>query len=104
VLTRREDSAAPVVTDVSAEEITRRLAWTGSWLQFDETPLADAVAEFNRRNRRQLVLGDPALGGRRIGGAFRPENVEGFVYAVKETLGLRAETRGADETVLWPGP
>ena len=45
----------------------------------------------------------PALGALPIGGTFRPDNVEGFVRLLTVTLGVRAEARGADETVLWRG-
>ena len=38
-------------------------------------PLAEAVAEFNRLNRFQIVIGDAELGRRLIGGTFRPDNV-----------------------------
>ena len=102
IVARHDIAAPPSVTDVSADEITRRLAWQAPRLQFDETPLADAIAEFNQRNRHQLVLGDPALGAQRIGGTFRPDNLDAFVRLLAETLGVRAEPRDADTTVLWP--
>ena len=78
------------------------LAWQAPRFQFYETPLVEAVAEFNRHNPHRLVLGDPKLGARRIGGTFRTDNVEGFVSLLRLTLGLRAQARGTDETVLLP--
>ena len=96
--------AAPAaVAEISPDEIRRELAWQAPRLQFDETPLAEALAEFNRRNRHQLVLGETALGARLIGGTYGADNVESFVRLLSVTLGVRAEARGADETVLWPG-
>jgi transmembrane sensor len=89
----------PVVSDVSSDEISRALAWQAPRLQFDETPLAEAITEFNRRNRHQLVLADAAAGSLRISGTFRPDNVDGFVNLLGE-LGLRAQSRDADTTVL----
>jgi transmembrane sensor len=93
----------PVVTGVTVEDIARELAWQAPRLQFYETPLADAVAEFNRLNRHQLVLDDPALATLRIGGTFRPDNVEGFVRLLGETLEIEAAPAGDNRTVLRRG-
>jgi transmembrane sensor len=103
VVMARGATAVPVIADVSTEEIGRALAWQAPRLRFDETPLTEAVAEFNRHNRRQLVLGDPALGVLPVGGTFRADNVDGFVNLLSITLGVRSEPRGPDETVLWRG-
>jgi len=93
--------AAPVVVvPATSEQITESLAWQTPRLQFFETPLAAAVAEFNRLNRFQIVIGDAELGRRLIGGTFRPDNVEGFVRLLETTLGVRSDRRGDHETVL----
>lgn len=94
--------AAPEVVAVSTEQMGEVLAWQAPRFQFYETPLVEAVAEFNRHNTHRLVLGDPKLGARRIGGTFRTDNVEGFVSLLRLTLGVRAQARGANETVLLP--
>jgi transmembrane sensor len=94
---------APSVAEVSSEEIRRRLDWQAPRLKFDETALTEVVAEFNRRNRHQLVLGDNAVGAERIGGSFRPDNVEAFVRLLAITNRVRAEARGENETVLRSG-
>ena len=103
VVSLAEPAPVAVVAEVSAEEIRRNLAWQAPRLQFDETPLADAITEFNQRNHHRLVLEDPELGALTIGGAFRPDNVDGFVRLLSVTLGLRAVSRGPDETVLVRG-
>ena len=36
----------------------------------------------------------------RIGGTFRPDNVEGFVRLLATTLEVRADPAGADRTIL----
>lgn len=92
--------AAPVVVPATSEQISQSLAWQTPRLQFFETPLAEAVAEFNRLNRFQIVIGDAELGRRLIGGTFRPDNVEGFVRLLETTLGVRSDRRGDHETVL----
>lgn len=92
----------PVITAVTPEEIARELAWQAPRLQFDETPLEQAIAEFNRLNRHQLELGDSRLGDLRIGGTFRPDNVEGFIrlLSTDPSFGIRAEVTGENRTVL----
>jgi transmembrane sensor len=91
---------APEVVAVTPAQVKEVLAWQAPRLQFFETPLADAVAEFNRHNRHRLVLGDPSLGSIPIGGTFRVDNVEGFVRLLEMTLGVQGEERSSDETVL----
>ena len=90
---------APVVATVSPAQIRTALEWQTPRLQFFETPLAEAVAEFNRHNPNPLVLADAALGSVPIGGTFRVDNVEGFVRLLEFTVDLKGETR-ADGTVV----
>jgi transmembrane sensor len=93
-------AAEPQVTAVTPEQIKEVLAWQAPRFQFYETPLAEALAEFNSRNRLQLVAGDAEVGAMRIGGTFRADNVEGFVSMLQLTLGVRSERRGETEIVL----
>lgn len=95
-------SAPPAIEPVTSEDIARELAWQAPRLQFNETPLADAVAEFNRLNRHQIEIGDASLAARRIGGTFRPDNVEGFVRLLSSdpSFGVRAEAAEENRTVL----
>jgi transmembrane sensor len=90
----------PVIEPVTLDDIARELDWQAPRLQFHETPLAEAVAEFNRLNRHQLELAEPALGELRIGGTFRPDNVEGFIRSLEPALGVRGEPAGLNRTVL----
>jgi transmembrane sensor len=94
--------AEPEVVSVTPVQVKAALAWQAPRLQFFETPLGEAVAEFNRHNRHRLVLGDDALSAIPIGGTFRVDNVEGFVRLLEVTLGIRGEARTPEETTLWP--
>lgn len=94
------ESAAPQVSVATPEEISEALAWQTPRLQFFETPLAEAVAEFNRHNRQQLVLARPELGAVPIGGTFRVNNPEGFVRLLEATLGMQIVSRSAEKIVL----
>ena len=42
------------VSRVEPQLLARRLAWTSGRLEFRGETLAEAVAEFNRYNRRQI--------------------------------------------------
>lgn len=85
---------APVQAEVLApSEITRLLAWRERRLVFDETPLTEVIAEFNRYNRHQLVLADPRLATRRFGGSFGMDHPEAFVRLLETRFQVRAEHR-----------
>ena len=65
-------------------------------MDFTDAPLADIVAEFNRRNPVHLVLEQPVVGELRLSASFRSDNVEGFVRLMESDFDLRAEQRGND--------
>lgn len=71
--------------------VERSLAWRDGLLRFDQTPLRDAVAEFNRYNKRQLVIEDAAVGDVRIGGTIQASNVQSFTRLLHDAYGLRIE-------------
>ncbi len=105
VVPREPAAVAPAVVTVTPEQVREALAWQAPRLQFFETPLSEAVAEFNRRNPPQrIVLREADLGRVRIGGTFRVDNVEGFVRLLEVTLGIRSTPGGAGETVLERAP
>jgi transmembrane sensor len=85
---------------ISPEETALRLAWRPHLLDFNSMPLGEVVAEFNRCNRIQLVLADPALAALPIVASFRSDNVEGFVRLLEQTTGVQSEHRGDGEIIL----
>jgi transmembrane sensor len=76
------------------DDLARKLAWQNQMLVFDGDSLADVVAQFNRYNARQLVIADPALATLRIGGYFRPTNLDAFISVLQSDFGIRAEKQG----------
>ena len=93
-------TAVPQVTTVSEVEMAQRLAWQPRLLDFTDAPMAEIVAEFNRRNPVRLVLDDAALEQMRLSAAFRSDNVDGFVRLMESDFGLRAESRENGDIVL----
>lgn len=94
-------SATPTVVEPVAPEVVHAtLSWQERKLVFAETPLRDVVAQFNRRNRVQLVLGDADLGDRPVGGTFAADNVEGFVRLLEGSGTIAVEHRDSTTVVL----
>lgn len=89
-----------IVAVVNADEIERALAWQPKRLEFDNTPLAEVVAGFNRFNDQQLRLGDPSLATLPVGGNFRSDNLEAFVRLLKSSFDIEADRIG-NEIVLY---
>jgi transmembrane sensor len=84
---------------VTEGQILQMLAWQNRKLEFDPTPLGALVAEFNRYNRRKLVVADPAIAGLKIGGTFRVDDYDTFVRLLESSFGITAE-RSSNEIVL----
>lgn len=92
--------APPAIERVAPEAIREALAWQERKLVFAETPLREVVAQFNRRNRLQLVIGDTALAERLVGGTFAADNVEAFIRLIEGSGTVAVERRGEFEIVL----
>lgn len=90
------------VSEVAPQLLERRLAWTSGRLEFRGESLAEAVAEFNRYNQRQIRLADPALGALRVGGTFKATDPESFAAALASAFKLHIEPAGSDAIVLRP--
>jgi transmembrane sensor len=69
--------------------IEAALSWRSGYLTFDETTLADAVAEFNRYNTRKIFIADPSLASLRINGKFRATNSGEFVQLLRNGFGVQ---------------
>ena len=67
-------------------------SWLDGRLVFDQMTIADAAAQFNRYNRKKLVITDPAAANVRIGGTFEAGNVEGFARLMQAGFGLLVES------------
>lgn len=77
-------------------EVEQLLTWRTGHLVFDKTPLADAVAEFNRYNTRRIVIVDPSVASIRVGGNFRATNVDAFVRLIASDFPVSATQQGSE--------
>ena len=96
----RIPAATPRVAALTRAEIAARLAWQPRLLDFTDTPLAEIVAAFNRRNPVQVVVADAELAALKLSATFRSDNVEGFVQLMESAFGMRAEWRNEREIAL----
>jgi transmembrane sensor len=90
------------VSRVEPQLLERRFAWTSGKLQFRGETLDEAVAEFNRYNRRHLELAAPSLAQLRVGGTFLATDPESFAAALASAFGLKVESSNPDSIVLRP--
>jgi transmembrane sensor len=99
----RVTSGNVVIRELTTEDVGRRLEWMTGYVSFSGETLGDATAEFNRYNRRKLVIADRTISTITIGGKFRAKDVESFVAALRP-LGIRRMTgdvaRGDDAVRL----
>lgn len=94
----------PLVEKVTEPALREALAWQEPRLRFVDTPLREAVRQFNQRNRVQLVLGDRVVGDLAVDGSFRPDNVEGFARLLAEEGSVIAERMDETHIVLRKAP
>jgi transmembrane sensor len=90
---------AVLIQKTGVREIEQSLTWRTGVLTFRDTPLAEAVAEFNRYNSRKIVIEDPGIAAVEVGGIFRSNNVDPFVRLLEEAFPIRASAEG-DRIVL----
>ncbi|MDM0086289.1 MULTISPECIES: FecR domain-containing protein [unclassified Variovorax] len=74
---------------VSAVPATGIAPWRDNRVSFDNTPLDQALAEFERYGATRLRVQDPAVAALRLTGTFDPLHLENFVRALPQVLPVR---------------
>jgi transmembrane sensor len=83
--------ARPIrVKKLQEAALERRFAWLNGMVAFSGETLADAVAEINRHNRRQILIDDAELAQQPVVGAFRATDSEAFAAAAAAALGAQS--------------
>jgi transmembrane sensor len=67
-------------------------SWTSRMLEFDDVPLAEAVAMANRYSSTQIRLGDDRVARLRVTGAYRAGDAEGLARGLAAAFGLELST------------
>lgn len=68
--------------------------WRAGRLSFDNTPLSQALAEFERYRSTGLMIRDPAVGRLPVGGSYRVQQFGSFVDALPQMLPVRLVPKG----------
>jgi transmembrane sensor len=95
-------TSSPPIERLATADVRAALAWQRRVTDFSDTPLAEVAARFNRHHALQLVVADPALGARRIGGMFALDDVEAFVRLLERDGIVRTEREGSTVRLLAP--
>jgi transmembrane sensor len=100
VLLPAPEGTVSVVNRLAVVEIARALAWQEPLLNLGGATLAEVALQFERRTGHPLVIADPELAKVRVGGFFKPDDVEGFVHLLEACFGVQAERGAQGETRL----
>jgi transmembrane sensor len=69
-------------------------------LNFENTPIRDVVAQFNRYNSIQLRVEDEELASRPISGVFNAANPQSFIAFIEATTSVRIERDSDGDIVI----
>lgn len=69
-------------------------SWRSGRISFNDTPLADALAEMERYGDTGLTLRDPAIAALRLGGSFDARRTATFSQALPFLLPVRLQSAG----------
>lgn len=84
-------------SDESDAGIEQAMSWRQGKLVFDQATLDYAAGEFNRYNKKKLVMADAEAGKLQVGGRFDANNVKGFANLLQQGFGLHL--RETDDTI-----
>lgn len=93
-----QSNSVLVATRTSAQT-QRDLSWREGRLDFENMPLGDIAAEFNRYNRRQLVV-SADVASVRMTARFDAHNIDGFVRLIEAGFDVHFREEG-DEIHLF---
>lgn len=80
----------PVLTQAANAIAT----WRDGRISFDQTPLVQAIAEFERYGRTGLVVRDPVVAALPVGGSYSLQQWQRFVQTLPQVLPVRLVRRG----------
>jgi transmembrane sensor len=89
-----------LVEKANQDELRDALSWHSQVTTVSSRPLREIVELFNRRNKLRLVIDDPELAGRNLGGSFALDQPHTLIRALEIDGDVVSEPRGADEIVL----
>lgn len=97
-------ASPPEFAPVAPAATTERFAWRIPRIEFNETPLAEVVAQLNRQGRTRLHLTDPGLRRIEISGALRADNIEPLLRSLEVNYRIRILRLPNGDIGLEPAP
>lgn len=85
---------------IDRQSVESATAWRRGQIMFDDTPLADAVAEMARYGGPVIAVNDPRLGALPVSGVFAANATEDFAHAVAALHDLDVETAGGKLEII----
>lgn len=79
------------VTQKPLPEVEELLSWRSGFVVFHDTPLAEAVAELNRYNRKKIVIRDASVAALRVSGNFKATYVDSFIGLLEDGFPVNVE-------------
>ncbi|MEM7280408.1 MAG: FecR domain-containing protein [Pseudomonadota bacterium] len=88
-----------IVERIPPEQIEIELAWHRGFIIFQGESLEEALSELSRYSTQQYVIADPEIKDKTLGGYCRTDDVDGFLFSLRDSIGVAA-TRNADGVIL----
>ena len=95
----RQSGTSFALSRKSSNNLADDLAWRSGVLTFHEKTLSEAAEEFNRYNRKKIVIADPDIGKFIIYGTFRSNDVTAFADVAQAYFKLRVDDRDDQVTL-----
>lgn len=96
-VTMQAAASVPQIRKVDSE---RALAWADGRLVFEDTSVAEVVAQFNRYNSIQIQVQDEHLARRPVSGVFNAANPEAFIDFIQAGTLVEVSRRGDGQIVI----
>ena len=91
---------APIRDTPPLDKVT---SWREGELSFADTPLSQAVQEFNRYSLNRITVRSPKADSIRVNGIFRTEDSLSFIRSVAQDQNMKLQVQG-DELILESAP
>ena len=76
-------------------------AWTQRQLVFENRPLAEVAAEFNRYNRHRILIESDALQTQQVTGVFQPNDAASFLAFISGIPGVKIRATDQGDHVVY---
>ena len=96
------DAVHPLAAPEPARDGER--LWASGMLDFNDIRLADAVAAINRYHAQKLSVATSAIGNKKVTGAFRASDLEGFAQAMAAAFDLTVVNQSGTIILAASGP